>query len=133
LWAVLRAHALGTSTDTDLNHAGLDRIGDVDACLQSRRALPVQRLGGGCDGEASREGSSAEFGRTAARSEDSADGNVLDEVGIDLRAFEQGFESAVEEVGGLSVLETTLSTLGEGSAESAGYDDLWNELSVESS
>jgi hypothetical protein len=90
--------------------------------------LPVQRLGRGCDGETSGECSGAELGRATTWCEDGTDGNVFDEVRVDLRAFEEGLESASEEVGCLRVLEATLSALCDGSTESACYDDLMEVL-----
>ena len=122
---VLCRHALATSANTDLDHAALDRVGDVDACLQTRRALSVQALDGGTNGEAGRKGSSTELGCTAARGEDGADGDVFDELGVDTGALDEGLEGAVEEVGGLGVFEATLATLCDGCAEGACYYNLW--------
>jgi hypothetical protein len=86
--------------------------------------LPVQRFGGCGDGEAGGEGSGAELGSSAAGCEDGTDGDVFDEVGIDFRALEEGFESAVEEVGGGGVFETAFATFSYCSAEGACYDNL---------
>ena len=60
---------------------------------------------------------------------DSTDSDVFDEIGIDLRALEEGLEGAVEEVGCLRVFEAAFSTFRDGCAESAGYDNLSRTVS----
>lgn len=86
--------------------------------------MSVQGLARGCDGEPGGEGCSAELGSSSTRCEDGTNGDVFNEAGVDFGAFDEGLEGASEEVGGLGVFETTLSTLGEGSAKGACYDDL---------
>ena len=122
--SVLQAHGLRAGADTDLNHARLDGVGDVDASLKTRRALPVQALNSSGGREAGSKGGSTELGCAAAWSEDSTDGDVFDELGVDAGALNEGFVSAVEEVSCLCVFEATLATLCEGCAKRAGYDDL---------
>lgn len=122
--AVLCGHALSTGTDADLDHAGPDGVGNVNAGLQTRRALSVQRLARCCDREAGSKSSSAELGSATAWCKDGTDSDIFNELGVDLGAFEERLECAVEEVGCLGIFEATLSTLGEGCAESACYDDL---------
>ena len=86
--------------------------------------MSVQRFDGcGC-WEAGSEGSGTELGCAASWSEDGADSDVFDEVGVDAGALEERFVGAMEEVGGLRVFEAAFSALGEGSAEGAGNDDL---------
>lgn len=92
--------------------------------------MPVQALDSRCDGEASGKSSGTELGCAATRSEDSTNGDIFDEVGVDLGARDQSLESTSEEVSGLGVLEATLATLGEWSAKSACDDDLCNILSA---
>jgi len=86
--------------------------------------LPVQALDGCGDGEAGCKGCSAEFCCASTRGKDGADGNVFDKAGVDTGALDEGLEGAVQEVGALCVFEATLATLCDGSAESAGDDDL---------
>jgi hypothetical protein len=92
--------------------------------------LPVQALCGGCGREAGGEGCGAEFGCAASWGENGADGDVFDEVGVDARALDEGFVGAVEEVRCLGVFEATLSALGEGGTERAGYYNLSRWLLV---
>lgn len=121
---VLRGHALDTSANADLDHAGLDLVDDVDASLETRRALAVEGADGSGLGEASDEGSGAHLGSTTAGGKDGADGDILDQGRVDLGALKEGLEGAGDEVGSLGVLEATLATLCEGRSESCGDDDL---------
>jgi len=86
--------------------------------------LPVQRLYSRCDGETGGKSSRAELGSSTAGCEDRADSDVFDKFGVDLGAFDEGFEGAEEEVGGLSVFEATFAALCEWCAEGACYNDL---------
>jgi hypothetical protein len=61
--------------------------------------LPVQGLDGGRDGKSGGEGSSAELGSSTTGCEDGTDGDIFDELRVDLGAFDEGFESTGEEVG----------------------------------
>lgn len=122
--SVLSRHALGAGTNANLDHAALDGVGDVDASLQTRRALPVQALNGCGDGEAGGEGSGTKLSGTSTGGKDRADSDVLDKVGVDSRALDEGLEGAVEEVGALGVLEAALSTLGDGCTKSTCNNDL---------
>lgn len=121
---VLLRHALGAGADANVNHAGLDGIGDVHTGLQTAGALPVYALCGRGDGEAGGERGGAELGGTASGGEHGADGDVLDEVGVDAGALDEGFEGAVEEVRRGRVFEAAFAALGDGRAEGACYDDL---------
>lgn len=121
---VLRGHALNTGANADLDHAGLDLVDDVNASLQTRRALAVEGADGSGLGEASDEGSGAHLGSTTAGGKDSADGDILDEGRIDLGALKESLEGAGDEVGSLGVLEATLATLCEGRSEGCGNDNL---------
>lgn len=86
--------------------------------------MAIERADAGCDGESGGDGCGAEFGGSAAWGEDAADCNVFDEVGVDPRAGDYGFEGADEEVGGLGVFEAAFAAFCEWGAEGAGYDDL---------
>lgn len=121
---VLGGHALNTSTDTNLDHARLDGIGNVDDGLETRRALTVQCLDGSGLGEASNEGSSTELSSTTTGRQDGADGNILNILGIDTALLDNSLEDTSQEVSGSSVFETTLATLGQGSAKGTGHDDI---------
>jgi len=92
--------------------------------------LPVQRLAGCCDGKSGSESSGAKLGGSSAWRKDSTDSDVFDEIGIDLRALEEGLEGAVEEVGCLRVFEAAFAALSDWGAEGACYDDLWKTLSA---
>jgi hypothetical protein len=91
--------------------------------------LPVQALDGGGNGEAGRESSSAELGCTTARCEDSTDCDVFNEFRVDAGALNESLESAVEQVGALGVLETTLATLCDGRSQGTCDDDLEGAVS----
>jgi hypothetical protein len=61
--------------------------------------LPVQRLARGCDRKTGCESSSTELGGSTAWRKYGTNGNVFDEFGVDLGAFDEGLESAGEEIG----------------------------------
>lgn len=86
--------------------------------------MPVQALCCGSGGESGGKGCSAELGCATAWSEDGADSDVFNEVGVDAGALDEGLVGAVEEVGRLCVLEAALSALCDGCAERARYDNL---------
>lgn len=121
---VLGAHALNASTNTDLDHAGLDGVGNIDDGLETGRALTVQGLDGSGLGEASNEGSSTELSGTTTGRQDGANGNILDVLGVDTALLDDSLEDTSQEISGSSVLETTLATLGQGSAQGTGHDDI---------
>ena len=130
LRAILLAHALSASTNANLDHTALDGVGDVDACLKAARALPVERLHGGGNGEAGGESGSAEFSCATARSKDGADSDVFDERRVDAGTLDERFEGTMEEVSGCGVFETTFASFGDGSAERSGDDNLITIISV---
>lgn len=121
---VLCAHALDTGADTNLNHASLDLVRDIDTGLETARALAVESADGRGLGEAGDEGSGAHLGGTASGCEHLADADVLDQLGVDLGALDQALEGAGHQVSGLRVLEAALTALGEGGTETCRYDDL---------
>lgn len=86
--------------------------------------MSVQRLDSSCNRETGSESSSAELGSAATGCKDSTDGNVFNELVVNLGALNEGLESSMEEVGRLSIFETSLSALGEWSTEGTCYDDL---------
>jgi hypothetical protein len=121
---VLGAHALNTSADTNLDHARLDGVGNINNGLETRRALTVQGLDSSGLGEASNEGSSTELGGATTGGQDRADGNILDVLGVDTTLLDDSLEDTSQEISSSSVLETTLTTLGQGSAQGTGHDDI---------
>jgi hypothetical protein len=127
---VLCAHALDASTDTDVDHAGADLVGNVNAGLQTRRALAVERADGRRLGEASNQRSSTHLSSTATRGEHGTDADILDEGGVELRALDDGLQHAGDEVSSLGVLEAALATLGECAAARGGNNDLCGIVSV---
>ena len=122
--AVLSGHGLNPSTDSDLDHAAADRVGNIDASLQTRRALAVEGVDGSGDGEAGDQGSGTHLGGTTAGGKDGADNDIFDELGLDLGALKDAFQGTGQEVRGKGVLEGALAALGDGRPESAGDDDL---------
>lgn len=86
--------------------------------------MSVQSLDCGCDGESSCKSSGTELSSSTTGGENGADRDIFDEAGVDLGALDEGLEGTEEEIGSGGVLEATLSTLGDGCAESASYDDL---------
>jgi len=81
---ILLAHALDTGTNTDIDHARLDGIGNINHSLETRRTLSVQTLNGSVCGESSGQSSSTELGSSSTWCKDSTNGDILDELGIDL-------------------------------------------------
>lgn len=122
--AVLRRHALNTSTDTNIDHARLQSIGNVNDGLQTARALTVQGLDRSSLGEASDEGSGTELSSTTTGRQDGADGDILDDVGVDAALVDHGLEDTGEQVSSSGVLEATLATLGQGSPQSTCHDNI---------
>lgn len=121
---VLSAHALDTGTDTDINHASLDLVGNVDAGLETRRALAVEGTHGGVLGESGSQAGRAHLGGTATGGKYGSYANVLNVGGIDSGALNNGGKHTDDEVGGGGVLEATLATLGEGGSAASSDDDL---------
>lgn len=127
---VVHAHALSTSTNTNIDHTSLDLVGDIDNSLQTGRALSVERSDSGILREPSNKGGSAELGGTGAGSKHIADGDILNEGRVDLGALENGLEDASEEVACGCVLEGSLAALGEGGAAGGGDDDLLQYIHI---
>lgn len=121
---VVHAHALSTSTNTNINHTSLDLVGNVDAGLQSGRALSVECSDSCILGEASNKGSSTKLGSTSARSKHVADGDILNEGRVDLGTLDNGLQDAGKEIACGCVLEGSLAALGEGGTAGSGDDDL---------
>jgi hypothetical protein len=92
--------------------------------------LSVQALDCGGSWEAGCESSSTELSGSTTWCKHTSDCDIFDEGGINLGALDQGLEGTVEEVRASCVLEATFTTLGEGGAEGAGYDDLRASLGI---
>lgn len=92
--AIVQRHALRARADADLDHTRADGVCNVDAGLQARGALAVETLCGRGDGEAGGEGGGAELGCATAGGQDGADGDVLDEGGVDAGLRDHGFEDS---------------------------------------
>jgi hypothetical protein len=122
--AVLGRHALDTSTDTNVDHARLQSVGNVNDGLQTARTLSVQGLDSSSLGETSHEGGGTELGSTTTGRQDGADSNILDGVGVDTTLVDHGLEDTSKQVSSSSVLEATLATLGQGSPQSTCHDDI---------
>jgi len=125
---ILTAHALDTSTDANLDHTGLDGIGNLDTGLKTRTALTVQRVHSSAIREAGSESGSTELSGTASRRQYTANSNILNQRRINLRALNQGFESSVEKVGGGCVFETSFASLGQRCAQTCRYDNVIRAL-----
>ena len=121
---VLSGHALNTGTNTNVNHASLDSIGNIHAGHETTAALSVQALDTSVSGEASGESSSTEFGGTTAWGEDGADGNILNELWVDPGALDESFECTDKQLRGHGVFKLALSSLADSGSESTCYDDL---------
>lgn len=121
---VLRAHALNTSTNTNINHTRLQRIRNIHNSLQTTRALSVQTPNRGRLGEPSNKSSGTELSGTATRGKDRANSHVVNELGVNAAAVDDGLEDTGQDISGRGVLETALSTLGDGAAQSACHDDI---------
>lgn len=120
----MRTHALHARTDTNINHTGLDGIGNVHDRLQTTRALTVQGLDSGGLGEARDESSCTELSGTTTRRQDRANSDILDGRGIDATALNDGLESTGQQVSRSGILETTLSSLGDSGSKSTSDDDI---------
>ena len=121
---VLEGHALHTGTNTNVNHTRLESIGNVHSSLQTTGALSVQTPDGGGLGETSNERSSTELSGTATGGKNRANSHILNQVWVDTAAVDHGLEDTRQQVSSRGVLETTLSTLGEGGAQSTCDDDI---------
>ena len=120
----MRSHTLDTSTNSNVNHTGIDSVGNVGNSHETARALTVQTLDGSRLGETSNKGSSTELSGASTRSKDGTDGDILDELGVDLAAVNETFEHSCQQIGSGSVLETASSGLGDGRAESTSDDNV---------
>lgn len=117
-------HALDTGTNTNVNGTGLQRISDVNDGLQTTGALTVQALHCGCLGEASNECCSTEFSCTTTGGKNAANGDIVDLGGIDSTLVDNSLEDTSKEICCCSILETTLTTLGQSGAQSTCDDDV---------
>jgi len=120
----LGGHALNTGTNTNIDHARLQGIGDVNDGLETTRALTVQTLNSGGLGETSNKGSSTELGSTTSGGKDGANSNILNGLGVNTTLVDNGLENTSEQVGSGGILEATLTTLGKGSAQSTSHDNV---------
>lgn len=102
----------------------MDLVRNVDASLQARRALSVDRTHGRLLCEAGDKSGGAELSGTGTRRKHVADGDVLDERGVDLGAVDDGLQDTGEKVASGGVLEATLAALGEGGTAGGSDDDL---------
>lgn len=121
---ILEAHALNPSTNTDIDHAGLDGIRNVSNGLETAGALSVETLDGGGFRKTSDKSGGTELSGATARRKNGPNRDILDQVGVNLALVNNSLEDTGQHVGGGGVLKATLSTLGEGGTESAGYDDI---------
>lgn len=86
--------------------------------------MPVQALDSRRIRETRNESSSPELGGTGTRRQDGADGNILNELRVDSSTLDEALEDANQNVCGSGILETTLSGLGDGRAESSRDDNV---------
>ena len=121
---VLCRHALNAGTHSNLDHAGLDLVCNIDTSLQARRALPVKRPHGRRGREAGDQASGAHLGGTTAGGEDGADADIFDQAGVDLGAVDDALQGAGHEVGGLGVLEAALAAFCERRPQACRDDDV---------
>lgn len=121
---VLSAHALNTGTNTNVNHASTDLVGDINARLKARRALAVESANGCGFREAGEQSGGTHLGGTTAGREHGANADILNKGRVDLGAVDNGLEDAGHDVGGLGVLETTLAPLGECASAASGDNNL---------
>lgn len=122
--SVLRGHALHTCANANFNHAGLDRVGDVHNGLKTTGALSVQASDSGRLGEAGNKGSSTELGSTATRGKNGTNSNIFHHLGVDATAVDEALENTGQKISGSGILETSLSTLGQGSTQGTCDNDI---------
>jgi hypothetical protein len=82
------AHAFHTSADTDVNHARLNFVGNLDDRHETRGTLSVDSVEGCGVGDSGDEGGRACDGGTTAGRADCADGDVFDESRVDARRLD---------------------------------------------
>ena len=117
-------HALDTGADANVDEAGLDCGSDVGHCLQTGRALAVERGQRGGLGEAGVEGGHAGHGCAATGGLHVADLDVLHEALGQVDLVDHGLEHGREQILGHRVLERTALGLGDGSAHGAHNNDV---------
>lgn len=122
--AVLVGHGLDTATDTDVNLAGSDLVGDIVHSHEAGRALSVDSDKGDGLGDAGNEAGSSVLSGTGTGSEDVSADNIADKLGVDARLLDQTLKESGEELGGRGVLEQTLTALGVGSSVGGGDDNV---------
>jgi hypothetical protein len=110
----LRGHALNTSTDTNIDHARLDTVGNIGDGLETARALTVQTLDSSGLGEASHESSGTELGGTTTGGQDRANSDILDGLGVQATLVKDSLKDTSKQISGSGILEATLTTLGKG-------------------
>jgi hypothetical protein len=120
----LRGHALNTSPDTNIDHAGLDAVGNIGDGLETTGALTVQTLDRSALGEASHESSGTELSSATAGGQDGANSDILDGLGVETTLVQDSLEDTGQQISGSGILETTLTTLGEGRSQSTCHDNI---------
>lgn len=120
----MRSHALNTRTNTNIDHAGLQSIGNVDDGLESTGALTVQGLDSGSLRKTGNESSSTELSGTTTGREHRADSNILHGLGVNATLVNHGLENTGQHVRSSGVLEATLATLGQSCSQSACHNNI---------
>lgn len=121
---VLRGHALNTSTNTNIDHARLQSIGNINNGLETAGALTVQTLDSGSLGETSNKSGSTELSSTTTGRQDGANGNIVNSLGVNTALVDHGLEYTSQQVSSSGVLEATLATLGQSCPQSTCHDNI---------
>lgn len=115
MWVLL------TNTDVDLAEGNL--VGDLVNSSQAGRALTVQAVAAGSVGDTGPEGTHTSLGGSTTGGENSTDSNILDELGVDLGLGENTLEGPAEQLLGSALSKTTFLGLGDGGSESRDDND----------
>lgn len=110
-------------TNTDVDLAESDLVGNLVNGSETRRALSVQAVATGSVGNTGPERAHAGLGGTTTGSKDGTDGNILDELRVDLGLGKNTLKGPTEELLGSTLRETTLLGPGDGGSESRNNDD----------
>lgn len=122
--SVLVGHGLNTATNTDVDLAGSDLVGNIVDSHQTGRALSVESDKGDGLGDTGNEAGGSVLSGTGTGSEDVTADNITDELGVDLGLLEQAGEESGEQLGRRGVLEQTLTSLGVGGSVGGGDDNV---------
>ena len=112
-------------TNTDFDLAKGDLVSNLVDGSETGRALSVQTVTAGRVGDASPERTHTSLCGASTWGEDGTDGDILDELGVDLGLSNDTLQGPAEHLLGGALREAALLGLGDGRSQGRDNDDWW--------